>query len=248
MINDIGKALIDPIDIHKAVRRKDIELASDNSLITDPMGTKKGDKLDVEWLKLAASEYNLSPDIKDYVMVPVVIMYANIPNRNGVGFDLKDLSKFYTALGVPAYKTWRGKGTYLEHDNREPKKSNGIVLDSTLRKSGQYWKVLTYLGLDRSKNSDLVDRVVSKKLKSYSMGAQISGGYECSICRKKRGTCNHLSMDPRAVANGMRVIDTGRRDRPELAFSYGRYPVGFEVSIVEKPAYFMASNDNVQYF
>ena len=74
-----GMVVGPPIDVHKALRRKDIELSGEKAAL-------KTDTLDVSWLKPASAKLNISPSIKDYVMVPVILFYASVPNRNGLGF------------------------------------------------------------------------------------------------------------------------------------------------------------------
>ena len=67
------------------------------------------------WLPFAAKEYNLSTDISDYVLVPVPVMFTELPNTNGDSVTLKEFLRFDTEMGQQAFKTFRGKGCYLEH-------------------------------------------------------------------------------------------------------------------------------------
>ena len=241
-----GRGLIDPIDLSKELRAKRVELANDHLTGDKRTGMQSGVPLDVEWLKLASSSYDLSPEIKDYMMVPVVIFYANIPNRNGVGFSIKDLASFVPEYGCPSYRTWRGKPVLYEHsDHDDVKTSKGVVLDSFLRKDRGHWKVLSYLAVDREKDTELASRLMKNEVNTYSMGAYITGGFFCSICEKEVGTCHHL--DNRKPRAGMRLIDLGDR-LPHVAFMVGKGPVGFEISVVESPAYPMAENSDIQFW
>ena len=189
-------------------------------------------------------------------MVPVILFYADIPNKNGFGFSLGNLSSWSSEHGVSRYQTWRGKPVFLNHANTDVKQAMGIVLDTFLKKvpnkrktmpgpSGDYWKVLSCLAVDRGKNKEIASRIMAKDLSTYSMGTIITGGYLCSICNKQVGTCRHLDM--RKPRYDMKLVDTGK-ELPEVAYVIGLDPVGFEVSAVDVPAYEMAENDRVQYF
>ena len=252
----VAERLMDPIDVHKAMKRKDIETAG--TVLSGPTLTDGLRKvpIETEWLQSAAKSYNISPNIKDYLMVPVIIFYADIPNKNGFGFAVENLASFSPQHGVPRFKTWRGKPTFHNHQNNEPQKANGVVLDTFLRRmptkgrndlgpKGDYWKTLAYLAFDRGKNRDLITQVANRQISTYSMGTVITGGYICSICSREVGTCRHLDM--RKPRYGMKLVDTGK-ERPDLAYVIGIDPVGFEVSIVDVPAYEMAENDVVQFF
>jgi hypothetical protein len=218
------------IDLHKASRKKGLVEVSTNGI------TYQNQIVDTSWLPFAAKQYNLSGDIKDYVMVPVVISPCGFPNRNGVAFLLEDLVSFNTELGMQYYLTWRGKPTFYEHDSSDIKKANGLILDVSLS-SKNYWKIINFLAFDRTKDVDLIQRVISGDVKTYSMGAYITGGYTCSICGKVVGTCNHLDIKSRKL----------RLFGDQLAFRLGRYPVGFETSIVEVPAWSVAESTKVIY-
>jgi len=234
----MSELLIDPIDLHKQFKRKTMETA--NNHLDDPLG---GSSIDLSWLSFAAKEYNLSPDIKDYVMVPVIIAPANIPNRNGLGFLAENLAAFSPEHGMQYYKTWKGKPTFYEHENKNVVKANGIILDSMLKKAnGGYWKVVNYLAFDRSKYTALIQRVLNKDVTTYSMGAYVTGGYACSVCGRQVGNCTHIK-EGQAI-----TLNKGGSRTPELGFRLGLNPVGFETSIVETPAWTIADNSAINYF
>ena len=251
-----SRQLIDPLDMHKEISSKNVEVAGGK--ITGSRITNGLQKVPVEteWLHSAARAYNISPSIKDYVMVPVIIFYADMPNKNGFGFSLSNLASWSSEHGMSRYQTWRGKPVFLEHSNTDVSKALGIVLDTFLRRSpakdklvagprGDYWKELAYLAVDRGKNKEVANGILNKDVSTYSMGTIITGGYVCSVCQKKVGLCRHLDM--RKPRYGMKLVDAGK-DRPELAYVVGLDPVGFEVSVVNVPAYEMAENDRVQFF
>ena len=264
-----GMAAGKPIDIHRALRRKDMELSAGGAVL-ERAGIS--DTLDTSWLKPASAKLNISPSIKDYVMVPVILFYASVPNRNGLGFLEKDLVEWSTEHKAPAYKTWRGSPMHIEHDNKDPSKAVGVVLDTFMRKHEAepipFWKNIAYLAVDRGKDQDVAKRVLKREISTYSMGCYVNGGYRCSVC--EQSSCGHI-MPPTArskrfaLIEGGVAIDSGSAgakrtlmdesrhhgndalpDLPVLAFPVAKEPVGFEVSLVETPAFPMAGNDNLQ--
>ena len=51
--------------------------------------------VDVEdWLPAASKQYHISPKLEDYIIVPVIAFFSDLPNRNSVGFPLQELIKF----------------------------------------------------------------------------------------------------------------------------------------------------------
>lgn len=231
----MSRLLVDPIDLNKAIKNKDVEVASDQSLMENPLG---GAPISLDWLRFAAKDYEISSSISDYLLVPVIIVPVGFPNRNGMGFEMADITSFCPDLGMQYYKTWVGKPTYYEHANQDIKQAHGVVLDMFLRKSsvGNYWKMLAFLAYDRSKYVDRVRRIEKKELSNYSMGAMITGGYSCSSCGRPHGACDHIS---KAEPHRINVVNGN-----ELAFRVGRKPVGFEISAVEIPAWSIANNEN----
>lgn len=73
------------------------------------------DPLDTRWLPFAAEAYGISPNLKDYAIVPVVIMASNLPNRNLVAFPFNRLTEFNVPTGKLAYKTWQGQPLFVDH-------------------------------------------------------------------------------------------------------------------------------------
>src|SRR3972149_9827375 len=131
-------------------------------------GDEHKTKLEVEtYLPFAAKPYQISADIRDYIIVPVVTIPADLPNRNEVAFPLKELVKFQPEYGMPTYLTFRGKPVHHEHDNQDITKAHGIILDSYLRKfkspgsNTDVWKLVELLAIDRTKYQDVAQSVLS---------------------------------------------------------------------------------------
>lgn len=221
------------IDVYKELGAKNISLSNSTLITTD------NTPVDLSWLRFAAKEYNISPDIKDYVITSSIIFPVGLPNRNGVAFSLADLTSFSIKYGNQKYRLWRACPTYLEHDHNDPLKANGVVLDVHLKKSStnDLWKVMALMAFDRSKYKELVDKVISKELDSYSMGTTVSG-YRCSVCDRPYGHCTHIS---REHPNRISIVEY--QGRNEVAFRIAEIERPFEISIVDTPAWTIATND-----
>lgn len=242
-----------PIDVFKESKRSGILTASgsaaapavvlDNQDLRDQGldGSSGGIPLDfATWLPYAAPGYNISSDPKDYILVPVIIMPSDLPNRNGVAFPLSQLVAFNHELGQQAFKTWKGKPTFMDHKNEDITKAYGVIIDCMLKKlvgfnEGRLWKVLSFLSFDRSKHADVCQRILDNDINSYSMGAWISQ-YMCSYCGAEVGKCDHLHKN---VPGEMYQKDN------KLVFRNCAGIEGFETSAVEVPAYISALSDEV---
>lgn len=231
------------IDVHRELKRKNIETAKERMLVTPNFSPKDkvNEKLDITtWLPFAAKKYEISPDIKDYFFVPVITIPSDLPNRNGVAFPLASLIEFSVEYGMQAYKTFKGKPVHLEHKNDVPKEAYGVIVDSFLRKmdgygGGKVWKLLELLAIDRTKYPEMAQRILSGEMNSYSMGAWVTS-YSCSICNAAMGKCAHLH--PKQPLDFYPIDD-------KLCFRNVHGIGGFETSIVGTPAYSVAASDRL---
>lgn len=199
----------------------------------------------VAWLEAAAEKYLISPNFKDYVVVPVCIMPTDLPNRNLVAFSLDRITEFNLQTASLAYQTWRGRPTFLDHANSDHTQAKGVVLDvgvKPLRKfKGDIWGVNALCAFDRSKDPLIASSLLGGAMKNFSMGAMVNG-YECSICsaRTERPTappCAH-------VAPGRRRFNVVEREgRPHLAFYYVGPFTGFEVSVLTSSGAYPSTDD-----
>lgn len=190
------------------------------------------------WLPYCAPHYEISGNIEDHIITPVVVMPADIPNRNSVAFPLAELVKFHPAIGQQAFKSWRGKPTHHEHDNEDITRAYGVIVDSYLRKLHGYgnnniWKVLLLLSFDRTKHPDVAAEVLSGHRNSYSMGAWV-GSYTCSVCGSVIGECSHIAKEGHHEMYAL---------NDELVFRNCVDIEGFECSQVATPAYISAISD-----
>lgn len=194
-----------------------------------------------QWLPLAAETYKISPNIKDYVVVPLIIFPSDLVNRNSVAFPYDELMKFNPHRGMPTYKTWRGMPTFIEHNHNDYEQAKGIIFDTYIKKIpdviGDIYKVIALCGFDRKKDPALAARILAKKATTYSMGASI-GRYECSICgalsppNRRDTECGHVTRGK------ITIHDTPQGRKP--AYYLARGISGFEISSVSSPAWIAA--------
>jgi hypothetical protein len=217
-------------------------LNQDTKKADDGQDGPLGIQLDFQqWLPFAAPKYQISKDIKDYIIVPVIAVPSDLPNRNRIAFPLKQLLAFNPEMGCQAYRTWVGKPTYSEHKNDVIEEAYGVVADTSMVKlngwaGGKIWKLLMLAAFDRSKYVERVAAIANGDINSYSMGAWVSE-YTCSVCNAEVGRCQHVELrDTRASL-------TQVNDR--LAFKNCGGIVGFELSTVENPAWVTAISDKI---
>lgn len=188
------------VEIFSIEDQKNRLVTANNSFI-DPV--KNALSVATYWLPAAAEELQISPNPKDYVLAPVVIMTNDLPNRNQIGFPYEELTRFNVDQGDIAYRTFNRKPTYTEHQNKDPVKSKGVVFDVAFRpmkNAKNIWLLITLCGFDRTKNPTLCNKILSED-NAYSMGAWATG-YRCSVCshmyHKKDNKvieCEHLVLN-----------------------------------------------------
>lgn len=142
--------------------------------------------VDISFLSFAAETYKISDNPRDYIYIPIPIVTVAIPNRNLQGFSFEEATRFDPLNGRQVYKTFVGKPTHINHQNRNPLAAKGVVFDSTLQYVDKYdvWKISTLAGFDTTKDEELVDGILRKKRTAYSMAALIDY-FVCSVCGHK---------------------------------------------------------------
>lgn len=192
------------------------------------------------WLPFAAKEYKLSTDIRDYVLVPVPILFSDIPNTNGDSVSVPELLRFNPELGMQAFKTFRGKPTFYEHDNQDITKAKGVILDAFMRPlrrfgNGRYYKLIELLAYDRTKDPVLVDSILKGENNAYSLGFYFKS-YTCSICRQRFGEGGQKMLCAHTAPRKPTYV----HDNNRLAYRMCENIRGFETSVVASPAFVTA--------
>jgi hypothetical protein len=206
----------------------------------------------VTWLPFAAKLYNISPNIESYILVNGPICPSDMPNRNGIGFPLAELTKFQAPpVSRMAYKAWTGTPIHYEHKADVHEDAYGVVFDTNLTKisgygSGKLWKVMGVWGIDKDKYPEMAQRVLDNKVNTYSMGAMVDY-FSCSYCGTKIGGnsgCSHVQpLSDRNPVNWKPVRNYDGSNHTAFLNAHGISPA--ELSIVENPAWSQALTDNV---
>jgi hypothetical protein len=194
------------------------------------------------WLPRAAEHYRISPKLSDYVIVPVPSIISELPNTNGDSVSKDELMRFKPDYGQLAYRTWIGKPTFIEHQNKDITQAKGVILDVFLRRlpatfAGGHVKVIKLLAFDRTKDPELVQSILLRKFNTYSLGMYYKQ-YQCSICgsvvsQSNARFCDHTNLRRK----------TYMRPDGELVFRKCQDITGFECSAVADPAYVSATSD-----
>lgn len=231
-----------PLNVYEGLRNRSIDMSGSNLVIASSAAPAQhfntlafGSKL-----PFAAKELGISPEIRDYTLVPVAAMPSDLPNRNGVGFPLTELKAWRVDDGMLAYETFTGKPVHIEHENKDPSTAVGIIVDSALvpmRGFGQnrLWKLMLLLAIDRNKGAAHVQRVVNREINSYSMGAWVEA-YSCGYCGAPAGACRHIDL---RRPNDFYLLDG------KVVYRRVHNIRGFECSIVEDPAFLTAISDHL---
>ena len=225
-----------PIELFSVEKQKDRLILANESLIDE---TKSVIQQSVGWLPFFAEKYNISSELKDYVMIPVVIMPSDLPNRNAQAFPFKELVRADIETGLLGFETWSRKPTFIDHLNKNHTVAKGIILSSVMKpiknSQGKLWKVLTLLAFDRKKDPILANDILTGKRTNYSMGAW-SKYFTCSLCQAQHTSqnqgCEHINLKMPRIK---RTIDN------KLIYLQAREINGFETSSVLNPAYFSST-------
>lgn len=104
-----------------------------------------------KWLPIAAESYRISANLKDYILVPVISIVSDLPNRNAHAFSRKTLSSWVPDRMQVMGHTFQGVPVHYEHcfpASAPIRVSNGYkpiseieVGDSVLTHKGRYKRV-----------------------------------------------------------------------------------------------------------
>lgn len=232
--SDVG---LEPIDMDKLNFKNQKEIKIDTG--------EEYHTLDVSmWLPFAAPHYRISPNIRDYILVPVPSVVTELPNTNGDAVTKAEMLRFIPEQGMLAYKTFVGKCCFREHDNQDITKAKGIILDAYIRVlkgfgRDKHYKLIKLLAFDRTKDAALCDEITSGRGNSYSMGLYFDS-YSCSICNNRVGKTSGRACIHTELKRPTYLTSGGR-----LAYRLMHDIIGFECSAVLDPAFLCAISDHV---
>jgi hypothetical protein len=195
-------------------------------------------------LPFAAKHYKISPNIEDYLLIPVPGIISDVPNTNGDSLSRSEMLKFFPQLGVQMYETFIGKPCFEEHDNKDITKAKGMIFDAyltqVLGRQGNHLKISLLSGWDKTKDYDLCRRIESGEENAYSVGF-FYNSYTCTFCnalttKGNRPACNHtrIGMKP-YIMEGTKT----------LVYRRCNDATGFEISSVGSPAFIVAISDKI---
>lgn len=142
----------------------------------------------------------------NFTYFQTIALHSDVPNLNGDIFPLDELKK--------SYKSFIGRGLYLDHNAQSVANAVGKVFDAKLieipgatDEEGKYG-VVCLCGVDKTTHPDIAKKVASGVIDSVSMGASV-GSCTCGICGVKCSTpeefCVHLQHQ------GQVDPDTGKK-------------------------------------
>ncbi len=125
-------------------------------------------------------------DSENFLYVRARAVTADEANNNGDFFSTAELEK--------SYKTFIGRGVYLNHNSDFAENSVGIILDAVWHPKEKYIECL--MAIDRKNNADVVAKIENGIVNSVSMGCMVQEA-RCSICgniaTREEEYCEHLA-------------------------------------------------------
>jgi len=201
---DRGKVIDRMPKIIDGHRLKKVRIANKEVAVGAGLESCACDRLDISWLPFAAEQYHISPNIKDYTIVELHSVVADIPNRNMDCMDYQELTTWRSLHGRPCYSTFVGKPCHQDHDNQDDTKAKGVIFDASLvpltkNVNGKtIWAVKILKGFDRSKDTRLANLVQQRNRIGHSMGCLVEK-VRCSLpwCQAISDgvstTCQHIA-------------------------------------------------------
>lgn len=203
--------------------------------------------VDVSWLPAAHEVYNISADIRDYVLAEVPIVEGDVPNRNMNCFLTSRLVEFLPQFGVQAYRTFVGKPVHYEHQHDDDKKAKGVIFDASMREVDGRCFVTILKGFDRTKDPALASDVLTGKRRGHSMSAW-TAHMDCSHCGRRWDTSYENACDcikgPRERRIHGKFLGKGRVLNSVLVYDAVAGFRFFESSSVADPASWSAHQQN----
>ena len=228
----------------KAIDLFDLDVPKNNYIsVSSSIAGVSGARLDAHmWLPMCAPIYEISPNLNDYLVVPVVTVVSDLPNTNGDYIEREEIMAFNPHFGMCFYNTFKGKPVQVEHDNAVLNRARGVILDcyvSPLKGfSGKRCKIVQLLAIDKSKDRKTAQEVAQGLINTYSVGAKYQA-YQCSIS----GKIYKPNQQPGQFTQPN--VPTYRAENGQLVFRKLKNLYGFETSIVKNPAFVSALSDDI---
>lgn len=154
------------------------------------------------------------------------------PNLNGDYFPEGQLNTYHKTFEKHAY-------AYRHHVNKDPQKSAGKVIFSTM--NPDMHRVELIIELDNSKAQDILERMNKGEFPAVSMGTRTPSD-RCSICNNRAKNtaayCDHLKYQMRhTMPDGRRVYAVNDDRLTFFDISFVRVPADRTASVLSKVAH-----------
>jgi hypothetical protein len=185
---------------------------------------------DIELHDIKLSDFNFTPE-PDYLYTVSRAISSRV-NANYDGWPVDQIKK--------SYKTFIGRPIYVEHNNSDPERARGVILDAVYRETKLASgitdaSVYCLMEVDAKTFPKLAAAIEDGQLNAVSMGADVEGT-QCSACGKYASKpaeyCTHI---PRLKGRTVTVYKQGKRIE-SLVYESCIKPNFFELSFVFEPA------------
>jgi len=161
------------------------------------------------------------------------------PNGNGDGFPLKELQA--------SYKTFIGKGNFIDHHSDDITKIRGLVVDAFMNNEDESVECL--IAVDKKSHPQLARDIETGVVNSVSMGTRV-GFSNCSVCKHAARTedeyCDHVRnykgmkigwlTNNDAHRNGAWPVHEVNHDLEFIELSWVSVPAFKEANVLERLA------------
>jgi len=192
--------------------------------------TLAGNSQNIELHNVNFDDFNFKPE-PGYVYAVSRAISSRV-NANYDGWPVDQIKK--------SYKTFVGRPIYVEHNNSDPDRARGVILDAVYRESKLASGIIDasvycLMEVDAQTFPKLASSIMEGQLNAVSMGADVEGT-QCSACGKYASKpseyCTHI---PRMKGRNVTVYKEGKRIE-SLVFESCIKPNFFELSFVFEPA------------
>jgi hypothetical protein len=192
--------------------------------------TLAGNSQPIELHDVKLADFNFNPE-PGYVYAVSRAISSRV-NANYDGWPVDQIKK--------SYKTFVGRPIYVEHNNSDPDRARGVILDAVYKESKLASGIIDasvycLMEVDAQTFPKLANSIMEGQLNAVSMGADVEGT-QCSACGKYASKpaeyCTHI---PRLKGRTVTVYKQGKRIE-SLVYESCIKPNFFELSFVFEPA------------
>jgi hypothetical protein len=227
----IAKTNLDIIDVFSNPNEMRVETSSEQSRIAVAQFR--------ETIRIAKGKLRKSDDFAYIRTRAIGSMEKWGPNGNGDGFPLSELQA--------SYKTFIGKGNFIDHHSDDITKIRGLVVDAFMNNDDESVECL--IAVDRKSHPQLARDIETGVVNSVSMGTRV-GYSNCSVCKHAARTeneyCDHVRnykgmkigwlTNNEAHKNGAWPVHEVNHDLEFIELSWVSVPAFKEANVLERLA------------